>query len=73
MKLRTPEYPHGRQVILIANDITFLSGSFGPREDELFLKASQYARERGIPRLYVAANAGARIGLAREVLSLLIN
>eukprot|EP00698_Gefionella_okellyi_P010265 TRINITY_DN2654_c0_g1_i1.p1 TRINITY_DN2654_c0_g1~~TRINITY_DN2654_c0_g1_i1.p1 ORF type:complete len:2219 (-),score=529.05 TRINITY_DN2654_c0_g1_i1:1486-8142(-) len=68
MVLHTPEYPAGRPVIVIANDITFLSGSFGPREDELFLKASMLARAEGIPRLYIAANSGARIGLAKEVM-----
>lgn len=37
-------------------------------EDALFKQASQLAREEGIPRLYVSANAGARIGLADEML-----
>jgi len=32
----TPECPEGRQVIVIANDITHLIGSFGPLEDQLF-------------------------------------
>jgi acetyl-CoA carboxylase/biotin carboxylase 1 len=63
----TPEYPHGRDAIVIANDITFLSGSFGPREDRLFSKASKLARSLGIPRIYIAANSGARIGLADEL------
>jgi len=89
VKLLTPEYPNGRQIILIANDITYEGGSFGPSsdlcffffsllscaecsfckgEDALFKQASQLAREEGIPRLYVSANAGARIGLADEML-----
>lgn len=42
-------------------------GSFGPQEDELFLRASELARAEGIPRIYIAANSGARIGLAEEV------
>lgn len=63
----TPECPSGRDIIVIANDITFRSGSFGPEEDELFLAASQLARKEGIPRVYLAANAGARIGIADEV------
>lgn len=66
--LSTPEYPEGRQIILIANDVTFEGGSFGPREDALFKQASEAARLEGIPRLYVSANAGARIGLAEEML-----
>jgi hypothetical protein len=32
----TPEYPSGRDVIIIANDLTHLIGSFGPLEDQLF-------------------------------------
>ena len=32
MRLFTPELPHGRDVIVIANDITFQMGSFGPDE-----------------------------------------
>lgn len=64
---RTPAYPDGREVLLIANDITFKSGSFGPAEDWLFLAASKYARKRGIPRIYLAANSGARIGVAEEI------
>lgn len=63
----TPEYPHGRNVIIIGNDITFQSGSFGPDEDLLFLRASEYARAHGLPRIYISANSGARIGLALEV------
>ena len=33
----------------------------------LFQKASCYARQRGIPFIYISANSGARIGLAEEV------
>lgn len=65
--LFTPECPNGRDIILIANDITFRSGSFGPQEDALFVAASRLAREEGIPRIYLAANSGARIGIAEEV------
>jgi len=65
--LFTPEYPGGRDVIIIANDITFKSGSFGPEEDLLFLSASRLARSERIPRIYLAANSGARIGVANEV------
>ena len=66
--MRTPEAPTtGRQMVLISNDITFKAGSFGTKEDELFMRATQYARERGLPRVYSAANSGARIGLASEV------
>jgi len=67
MTLKTPEYPAGRDIIVIANDITIEIGSFGPREDLLFKEASVLARKLGIPRIYLAANSGARIGLATEV------
>jgi len=65
--LKTFEYPAGRQMVLIANDITLKAGSFGTREDVVFKLASDLARERRIPRLYVAANSGARIGVADGV------
>uniref|UniRef100_A0A8D2N636 acetyl-CoA carboxylase n=1 Tax=Zonotrichia albicollis TaxID=44394 RepID=A0A8D2N636_ZONAL len=67
MTLKTPEYPEGRDIIVIGNDITYKIGSFGPQEDVLFLRASELARAQGIPRIYVAANSGARIGLAEEI------
>ncbi|NXH84692.1 ACAC carboxylase, partial [Edolisoma coerulescens] len=67
MTLRTPEYPEGRDIIVIGNDITYRIGSFGPQEDLLFLRASELARAEGIPRIFVAANSGARIGLAEEI------
>ncbi|XP_058014157.1 acetyl-CoA carboxylase 2 isoform X1 [Ahaetulla prasina] len=67
MKLKTPEYPKGRDIVLISNDITYKIGSFGPAEDLLFLRASELARVEGIPRVYIAANSGARIGFADEI------
>uniref|UniRef100_A0A8C5FHV9 acetyl-CoA carboxylase n=1 Tax=Gadus morhua TaxID=8049 RepID=A0A8C5FHV9_GADMO len=67
MTMRTPEYPSGREVVVISNDITHKIGSFGPQEDVLFLQASEMARADGIPRVYIAANSGARIGLAEEI------
>ncbi|KAK3538673.1 hypothetical protein QTP86_012135 [Hemibagrus guttatus] len=67
MKMKTPEYPEGREIIVICNDITYLIGSFGPQEDFLFLRVSELARAEGIPRIYIAANSGARIGLAEEI------
>lgn len=51
--LATPEYPEGREMILIANDLTHLIGSFGPREDILFNKASILARELKVPRVCI--------------------
>jgi len=65
---RTPEYPRGRKFIIIANDITFKIGSFGPKEDQFFHKCTELARKLGIPRIYLSANSGARIGLAEELI-----
>ncbi|XP_076754635.1 acetyl-CoA carboxylase isoform X3 [Xylocopa sonorina] len=68
LRLYTPEYPEsGRDIILIANDVTYLIGSFGQKEDFLFLRASERARQLGIPRIYFSVNSGARIGVADEV------
>ena len=65
---KTPEYPRGRRFIIIANDITFKIGSFGPQEDKFFHKCSERARKLGIPRVYLSANSGARIGMAEELI-----
>jgi len=67
LTLRTPECPAGRDLVVIANDMTMLIGSFGVREDALFARASELSRRRGLPRAYIAANSGARIGLADEL------
>jgi acetyl-CoA carboxylase/biotin carboxylase 1 len=65
---KTPEYPRGRRFIIIANDITHKIGSFGPLEDNFFHKCSELARKLGIPRIYLSANSGARIGMAEELI-----
>jgi acetyl-CoA carboxylase / biotin carboxylase 1 len=70
LTLSMPECPDGRDVVVIANDITHEIGSFGPREDLVFQRASEYARAHGLPRIYLSANSGARIGLAREIKAL---
>merc|ERR1711937_507817 len=57
----------GREVVFIANDVTVQSGSFGVPEDEIFYKASKYARENKMPRVYIACNSGARIGLVEDL------
>jgi len=67
ISMKTPEYPDGRDVVLIANDVTVQSGSFGVEEDDFFFAASKYAREKKLPRLYISCNAGARIGLVDEL------
>lgn len=67
MTIKTPEYPQGRPVIFVANDCTVQSGSFGVAEDEFFDSVSKYARSLGVPRVHIASNSGARIGLAEEL------
>ena len=67
IEMKTPHYPEGREAVIIANDVTVQSGSFGVLEDEFFYKASEYARERGLPRLFISCNSGARIGLVDEL------
>jgi len=65
---KTPEYPRGRRFIIVANDITHQIGSFGPLEDKFFHKCTELARKLGIPRIYLSANSGARIGMADELI-----
>lgn len=65
--IKTPQYPEGREVVIIANDVTVQSGSFGVQEDDFFFKASEYARVRGLPRIFLSCNSGARIGLVEEL------
>ncbi|KAL4525084.1 hypothetical protein Ndes2526A_g07171 [Nannochloris sp. 'desiccata'] len=67
LTLRTPECPQGRQIVAIANDITHASGAFGPAEDAMFRAATEFALEQKLPVVYLAANSGARVGLANEV------
>ena len=67
IRMKTPECPNGRTIIVIANDITYRIGSFGMEEDLLFQRASELSRLERIPRIYISANSGARIGLAEEL------
>ena len=59
-----------REVVFIGNDITFQAGSFALEEDQVYLEASALARARGIPRVFIACNSGARLGLCESVQSL---
>lgn len=43
--MRTPEFPRGRRIILIGNDVTFHMGTFGVQEDLLFQRVSEVARK----------------------------
>jgi len=70
LRLETPEFPQGRPLIVLANDVTWQAGSFGPLEDAFFARVCRYARTERIPLLYVSANSGARLGLATEPMDL---
>ncbi|KEG05930.1 putative acetyl-CoA carboxylase [Trypanosoma grayi] len=56
-----------RRFVMVANDITFQSGSFAVPEDNVFCAASALARRLRIPFVYMSANSGARLGLSMEV------
>ena len=45
----------------IANDITFQSGAFSPREDAVFRAATEMALEQHLPVVYLAANSGEQL------------
>ena len=54
-------------MLAIANDITMGAGAFGPKEYVMFAAATEYGLAHRLPILYLAANSGARFGLAQEV------
>ena len=66
-RMRTPEYPNGRRVVVVSNDVSHSAGAFGPQEDAVFKAAVDYSLERKLPLVYLAANSGARFGVASEV------
>lgn len=69
MEMSTPEFPSGRTIFIVSNDVTFKNGSFGPREDAFFQAVTDIACAQKLPLVYLAANSGARIGVAEEVKS----
>lgn len=69
LEMCTPEFPSGRTILVVANDVTFKNGSFGPREDAFFQAVTDLACSKKLPLIYLAANSGARIGVAEEVKS----
>eukprot|EP00250_Pteridium_aquilinum_P007836 c17476_g1_i1 orf=321-7031(+) len=66
-ELSTPEFPAGRKIMIVSNDATHGAGAFGPKEDFFFKAMTDLACERKLPLIYLAANSGARIGVAEEV------
>jgi len=69
VRLKTVNFPEGRTIILVANDITTKVGTFGPEEGDLYCRALRLAEAEGIPFLYMAANSGARMALDLESMS----
>nr|ASZ00199.1 acetyl-CoA carboxylase 1 [Geranium maderense] len=67
MEMSTPEFPSGRTIFVVANDVTFKAGSFGPKEDAFFSAVTDLACKKKLPLIYLAANSGARLGVAEEV------
>ncbi|XP_060973718.1 acetyl-CoA carboxylase 1-like isoform X1 [Cannabis sativa] len=67
MEMSTPEFPFGRNILVVANDVTFKAGSFGRKEDAFFLAVSDLACAKKLPLIYLAANSGARLGVAEEI------
>lgn len=65
--IKTPDSPDGRCFFLIANDVTFIQGSFGTKENQLYTKVSEEARRMKVPRIYFSVNVGARLGLVKEI------
>ena len=48
LRLYPPEKPHGQTVVIIANDITYQSGSFATAEDDVYSMASEYSRRNKV-------------------------
>nr|AIT59734.1 acetyl-CoA carboxylase [Salvia miltiorrhiza] len=69
MEMSTPEFPDGRTIFIVSNDVTFKNGSFGPGEDAFFKAVAEVACSQRLPLIYLAVNSGARIGVAEEVKS----
>ncbi|KAE9603887.1 putative ligase [Lupinus albus] len=67
MEMCTSEFPSGRTILVVTNDVTFKAGSFGPREDAFFRAVTDLACAKKLPLIYLAANSGARLGVAEEV------
>ena len=59
--------PRGPPVVIVANDCTVQSGSFGVQGGRLLRRRLQVRARAGLPRLHIACNSGARIGLAEEL------
>ena len=56
--LATEEYPDGREIILVANDITHMSGSLSPKEDAVYRAAFDFSVREGLPCVTSAPTVG---------------
>ncbi|CAI2197706.1 6393_t:CDS:2, partial [Funneliformis geosporum] len=56
-------------LVWLHGSLLFLPPPEYPKEDQFFYKPTELARSLGIPRVYLAANSGARIRLAEEVMN----
>jgi len=67
VRIKTPEAPEGRDIVIVSGDMTIRGGSVAIREDMTYAAASELASAEGIPFVYFAEGSGARIGLDRLV------
>lgn len=56
-----------RKVVMIFNDISHKHGSFSILEDIFFYLLTKYCRVNKYPRVFVASNSGARVGICDEL------
>lgn len=56
-----------RKVVMIINDISHKHGSFSILEDIFFYLLTKYCRVNKYPRIFVASNSGARVGICDEL------
>lgn len=61
MEMFTPEFPTGRKILVISNDITFRNITFDPREDAFFQVMTDVACIQKFPFIYLIANLGAHL------------
>lgn len=58
-----------RKVVMIFNDISHKHGSFSILEDIFFYLLTKYCRVNKYPRVFVASNSGARVGICDEIVN----
>eukprot|EP01083_Nonionella_stella_P046590 124715_1 len=68
VRMKTPEFPRGREIIIASNDIANNLGTFRLDEDKTYNMAANWAQKEGLPFIYLFANCGARIGLSQQLI-----